>query len=1605
MLFQYAFDKVANLSFDLNGKTQSEVVPQWVWAGPVKDCKKLFVDCAVASSEHTAEVVKTLDTFMLTAPLGSFSSCLSVLKSFAQQQLAESMLLSSQHELTILGRATSNLCKYYEQFLPLVYDKIADLRSPFEKKLIEEAKLAKWDHQTYYALAESSERNQRKLMQILRAYDRCLEFSTGTFLEGELCFGIRSDCDNAGEAQASIPGQDAFFPSLVFIESLPKAGVKPVSSSSAPSKKKWVDAADLPANLTATVFQMKKYAAKIVYFQSRKQKSWPVLGASKASSLCSSVFDRIESLRSDASTRPMKERALWDLMKELKNQGYATTRWSVPQETRMMTEVFKLPPLLDSVSEVQKSFYPVLDSCEAYYQRCLAEISHFRSEVTMLGSSHLSCQQMQFLLSFAENGLLVLLQQRCMLSNILSQRKSLSLATSALSPNEESLPNNQTLLLGQINTFHINYSLSLENLGQLSLFLKSVLPLMQESAKVEEMKNVISKLDSFTHGQKPAEKVPLLVTTQHLLEIEDIYTSVESITALLSSCKQILSNDLPQDAIDGAQKSLEDTLSSAKACLQLETSSIQEKSTQDFVEKLSVALKAVILSVQTQVKAVEDINAEAKVSILQCHQNLLIEWSIIDIPKLNCAFSQVLEELKTIHSTTSVSKIDQTACTRLTSDLCAVYLNALVIVDSLIQDTLSFHREMGKLHYVLLRVFRVLVSKGFCTNSSTESKSPADRNASRMNSEEKDGTGVGEGDGCQDISDQIESEEQLLGLKKDDQNDSVPQDQSRQLCEGEADTGMEMEEDFEGEMFDLPDRDGDGHNNESNTEEEVELDHEMGEIGGKNEEVLDEKLWGDSDAEEGNHGGIEKFEDHSNVHGEAASDEMITKAETIEDKRTGDGGVNEIPEDVTKGQEESVPEVDEEGMINEETENCEGNHGIGVHKEETHKDPDQEQTQDYGDDLMLEDDISSETSTSNDMDDNSAEAGMEREETGEAFKQSNESADTTADRAEADHDASTPQAVENEKEDDLEVGEMDHNISQHMDYSQQAMGIYQKHGKDSADLIEEEDCDKGTKGQSEDQFSKDDNNPSPVETEASAPGKGSPKNPQGSAFAQEFSEERIQDSNKAPNPLKNPSDAAKYWYRKLNVVQLEADAPESVEENDEDNKVRKEPVDPGRLEKDGTFEYTEQTGNNTTQVLGDVEERDAVQLEQEGSFEGPQDSTTEQSIQTSEGEPSVKQLSHHDLSKSIFDGGSSNHDKEDRTIEHRDETDSIAEFNYANEDIGDGDENAGTPLATHNQVFTDIGQLESNEELSEETRKKVVVEAEEVAGPYCDKHSCIASSKWSQIQTETHHLSKRLCERLRLVLEPLVAAKLRGDYRTGKRINMKRVIGYIASGYHRDKIWLRRTKPAKRNYRVLVAVDDSESMNKSGAGEMALKAMATLAIGMTHLEVGQLGIASYGEDMELLHAFGKPFAPESGPHLVQKFTFCQQRTRTALCVESTLKALEEPGNFASLQVVFLISDGRIERDSRDRLRYLQREMVERNILLVMIIVEGHSRRDSILNMKEVTFQRGKPIVKHFIEDYPFPYYIVLDDMQSLPEVLGDALRQWFEMLSRLQSNS
>lgn len=74
----------------------------------------------------------------------------------------------------------------------------------------------------------------------------------------------------------------------------------------------------------------------------------------------------------------------------------------------------------------------------------------------------------------------------------------------------------------------------------------------------------------------------------------------------------------------------------------------------------------------------------------------------------------------------------------------------------------------------------------------------------------------------------------------------------------------------------------------------------------------------------------------------------------------------------------------------------------------------------------------------------------------------------------------------------------------------------------------------------------------------------------------------------------------------------------------------------------------------------------------------------------------------------------------------------------------------------------------------------------------------------------------------------------RGDYRTGKRLNMRKVIPYIASQFRKDKIWLRRTKPSKRQYQICLAIDDSSSMVDNHTKQVRKRSYLNQSPGTSH---------------------------------------------------------------------------------------------------------------------------------------------------------------------------
>ena len=304
-----------------------------------------------------------------------------------------------------------------------------------------------------------------------------------------------------------------------------------------------------------------------------------------------------------------------------------------------------------------------------------------------------------------------------------------------------------------------------------------------------------------------------------------------------------------------------------------------------------------------------------------------------------------------------------------------------------------------------------------------------------------------------------------------------------------------------------------------------------------------------------------------------------------------------------------------------------------------------------------------------------------------------------------------------------------------------------------------------------------------------------------------------------------------------------------------------------------------------------------------------------------------------------------------------------------------------------------------------------------------DRQQLEPAAVWQHYLHLTRNLSHGLTEQLRLVLEPTLATRLQGDYKSGKRLNMRRIIQYIASDYSKDKIWLRRTKPSQREYQVLLAVDDSKSMSDSMSVHLAFQTLALVSTALQKLEVGDIAVARFGELVHMVKSFDSgPLTEADGGKLVSDFTFSQRGTDVRKLLEDSLAEFARARNLRRSstsadvwQLQLIISDGIVEE--QDQIRALLRQAISQKVFVVFIVLDSLQNKSSssstsqntpvsILDMKEVQYAQdanGAMSLKMtpYLDKFPFDYYVILRDTNALPAVLSQTLKQFFEMVRLL----
>jgi midasin len=885
------------------------------------------------------------------------------------------------------------------------------------------------------------------------------------------------------------------------------------------------------------------------------------------------------------------------------------------------------------------------------------------------------------------------------------------------------------------------------------------------------------------------------------------------------------------------------------------------------------------------------------------------------------------------------------------------------ICEHTIERYADLHAETCRLAHVLMKSFNQITSEGFCGPADSSSKE--EENAGQV----EQGTGLAEGEGAEDISKDVGDDEELSELaqqQRDDERKEKIDKEENAVDMGKDDLRGDMDE--QGEANDDDDEEDGGLTSGSESADE-DIEEETGSVDDLDPSAVDEKLW------------------------EGLADDKVKELENEDGagKSTKDTAISSDKKIDHDHEPERVDDPDE-GELEDEEEN------VGQPQAEM-ADPHLQQDQALelpegmqldGDDEVKEDSISDDgldefSDAHSDMEDGGPTEDAGDDEAGQVKDNDHSvkaddineetSLEDTSVEAQADEDDIMEDQADSENDDRTEE-------DQHQPKSGESQTLADEFGGaeiGAAGEIHENENKNDAQGGSSNINPETDRLAATEEKQETSSG-----DPQGGAsdeVADQGGKQADHAENRNVEAFKKLGDALERWHRQRREI-LQASDRERQGKDDV------EMVDPD-------FEHVEnEEDQGDNQALGGATKDQARALDEQNALEDPssQLNDDEAPLDAHEPEDDMASTGLDQLQQEAMD-----HDANDR---HPDSGAFISDSSKtpATTNPINGSHAVDEPEDINNDLSTIIA---STTELPPLT-------------PPSEAHHL-----WTHHSTLIQSLSLLLTEQLRLILQPTHASKLHGSFRTGKRLNLKRIIPYLASNHKRDKIWLRRTLPSKRNYQIMLCLDDSKSMTEGSAHSLALQTLALLAKSLSMLESGDLAVVGFGSEanIRVAHPFGHPFSPaHAGPNIYQHFSFQQCGTNVRQLLEQSIPLFRDARTNASgsstsqdlWQLQLIISDGICE--DHELIRRLVRRAGEERIMIVFVVVDSCAARgNSILDLTQAVFEedlaadsssgggRGemKLKMKRYLDGFPFPYYVVVRRVEDLPGVLATALKGWF----------
>jgi len=1617
--------------------------------------------------ERANENFGLLDDFVHSSTLGDFEERLTLMESF-QRELELSIAVGYKREgadeftearQEVLLRLLYHIRRYYAVFLEQVKEKMRIEKAPIEDKLQKFAKLSRWDIGDYNHLVSTSEKSHRTIGKCARDFDAILLQKAAPELqvrddgwEVECDYEIDSSLVATPMAKMGIPQWAEAHPPLptgisfpITGDALMSAGLVSLTAKMRRFREKEVapnGGMDAPRKLTLGVQQVREF-----------------------------VKERASCWRAEEIKRSMKQKSLTDTFKLLTECGlsHLTTHRDAAQLE--VAQLFASLPTAGDVSCSDTAAGPYWVSADNIYYHCIARMVSLR-HATTTANKDVTRREVLKATGVCEHLLTLCTRGRSSVASLVSDTTRLLWTVQVLQAFEAaptgSLPPQEWLLEWLRNAKQLcdDSSETLEEarlLGELAqeasaqrLGTAAIIHATTELAKCK--KNLDCELSRVTWLKDGAHAPTLLSQStldvvKHSIEVmqevgssldrerlnhpgDTVYKSLKPIisrivteTAAFSrdnKKKVLVKGNVSDSTISKVSAKLDSVIGALLISFQKLRRLAQKEMPQVTQEKRAAKEAAqnepemLILAKagQAHLEGVEggeamdeeDEDVEAPVVIEKLLTRGILDmadiYAALNLGQLNAALAELFEAAGNCAGHNDISWLQTMLC-----QLRGALMELGDVANAAAVGAVGLQHEMVCLEHTLASLFQQLFAKGFAKKQEEDTTGDGERGT-----EDCDGTGLGEGSGVKDISDELNDEEQIEGLKQDKEEEK----NSDEKEESKPDEGVEMTNDFEGDLEDFkPPPDDETKDEDEKEDEKEEVDRDMGDVGDDGETV-DQKAW-DKD-EDNDDMKDQKDQKESNAPTDGPDDDVEIQAKEDPDDDGGSDKKNEGDKKDEKAEKDGKDKP-------EEQEGEEGDEGS----------EDGDEAEDGGDDDAktgeeMEDQNSMEVRQEDDFE-LPEDMDLDEMDEKEGDVEEGEDGEDGGDDMDADESKMPEDKEGGDDADDDDGGENDIN----------------RMPEDEPDAEEEKEPEDGTGGGEGEKMDEDgeeeendeegdeegddpmtsaapennlDNNPFGTEDDKKnndtvqgadeAPDQSKGKASEAAA-AQQQGQQAEQDDDAPPgasadqneedagasgqgkqeaNPMRSLGEVAKHWERRLNVQEKSGDPPPPKEEGQE----------PPGTDKQYEFMDDDDDGEEDTQVLAPATDTQAQEQAAPPSMpDDPEDLKTEdekkkeerksQHMKADEDEKDAKQRS-----------GTAENSKVENKPEEEEDVQEESEEVKMEEEVGEMDIDPGENEFSGGLDLEDANHAAANLELDVETHRQEIDRLMQ-AWREGQNEAESADDVWRHFESLTGEYSRELCEMLRLVLEPTLATRLQGGYRTGKRIDMKKVIPYIASDFRKDRIWMRRTKPSKRQYQVMVAVDGSKSMQENGAGQLALEALVLISRALARLEVGEIGVVRFGEDVDLVHPFEQPFSDAAGAKIIQKFDFTDENTDVLKFMSAAVPMLDNARNSGGggterVQIVFVISDAVFS--NREACREWVSAAAAKNQLIVFIIVDNSKPGASVLERKSFQFNEAGAMQKvAYMDSFPFPYYIVLRNIATMPQALGDALRQWFELLQKI----